>query len=205
MAVPGLARTAVGALIAVPMTFMLFMFMQLLITGDEFELEAPEERIDIQLQSDKDDIDVRRRDDAPEPPPDSLTPPPPPELDITKAEKPDQALATALGSLPGFQADNVGGQDITFVVADRDEQPIFRPVNYPSRAADRGAEGSCIVTVDVNSDGSVFNPRADCTSSVFVRQVERDAVKWKYQPRVEEGENVVRRNLRVTVDFVLED
>lgn len=205
MAIHGLMRTGAGALIAVPFTIGLMKVMGVLITGPEYEPVEEEQRAEIKLSSDKDDIDVRRRDDAPEPPPESAEPPPPPELDVTKAEKPDQGLATALGQLPGFQTQDVGGQDIQFVVADRDEQPIFRPVTYPPRAAERGTEGQCTVTVDVNADGSVFNPRAECTSSLFVRQVQRDAVKWKYQPRVQDGESVVRRNLRVTVDFVLAD
>lgn len=200
-----LARLVMGAVVATPTVFMIMTFMRLLVLGEDFQLADKEDRVEIVLQSDKTDSEVRRRDNAPEAPPEAQTPPPPPELNVTKAEKPSEDMSSYLGKLPDLEAGDVGGQDVEFVVADSDEQPIFRPVQYPQRAQERDLDGSCTVTVDVSPDGSVVNPRAECTSSLFVRQVQRDALKWKYRPRVQDGEQVFRYNRVVVVEYKMPD
>ncbi len=198
-------RLGIGMVLAAGVTFLLFAFMQILVLAERLELDEDQQRVDLQFASQKEDTELKRRDNRPDEPEDVRTPPPPPRIETQKAEKPAEGLASVLGRLPDINPDDVGGQNFDFVVADRDEQPIFRPVNYPQRAAERGTEGSCQVRVDVLPDGSVTNPRAECSSSVFTRQVERDALKWKYQPAVESGEQVIRYNLLVTVDFELAD
>ncbi len=205
----GAVGSSVGLVAATPfaaaVTFGLFTVMQILITGDEFELGERSQAVDLQISSNKEDTQTRRRDQRPDEPEDVQAPPPPPQIETTKADQPEEGLAESLGRLPGINADEITSDAISFVVVDRDEQPIFRPVNYPRIAQQRNKEGTCRVTVDVAPDGSVTNPRADCTDSVFVRSVQRDALRWKYQPRVEEGEQVMRRNLVVEVEFSFGD
>jgi protein TonB len=198
-------RLAIGVPLAALVTFGLFTLMRALIFSDEVPPEEAGDALVIDILQTREESEVRTREERPEKPDEINTPPPPPKIEAAKAEAPDEGLAETLGRLPGLDPDAVDQGDVAFVVADRDEQPLVRvPPIYPPRAAERGTEGSCDITFDVNPDGSVTNADAVCTSALFKRASERAVEKWKYAPKIVDGEPQMRRGLVVTLDFNLE-
>ncbi len=207
-----LARFTVGAPVAVVVTVALFLGMRAMIFADDLVLEERRAPPQLDIVSSKRDTDVVTRGRKPEAPDETITPPPPPKIEAAKSEAPEEALASALGRLPEINPDDVGGDDFQLVVADRDEQPLVR-INpeYPPNMAARGTEGKCLMTFDINPDGTTANVRAECTTlegrpaSGFRRAAERAVARWKYAPRMRDGVAVTRRNQRTELVFQLAD
>ena len=83
---------------------------------------------------------------------------------------------------------SIGG--VGFGVSDGEYLPIVKvaPV-YPSRALSRGLEGYVIVEFTVMSTGAVRDVSVvESTSSLFERAATTAALKFKYKPRVIDGE-----------------
>lgn len=196
-----LARLVVSAGLAFAIVAALFGLMQVLIGGVEGATVEQVERPVIVLQTERRDEAVQRNE-APQPPA-ALTPPPAVERVETRG------VVDAPGPIAPMAGNRrLASQDIDIrpVSPPSVEQPILRQVRYPEAALRRDLAGQCAVTVDVTPDGAVVNPRAACSHAVFVRSVERDALNWRYRPAVgDDGDAVMRRNLLVTVAFVLPD
>ena len=89
-------------------------------------------------------------------------------------------------------------------ISDRDAQPIRPPVpTYPSRAAERGIEGSCDVRFDVDTRGEPYNVTADCTDRVFKREAERAVSRVEFAPKIIRGQAAERRNVVYPLEFTL--
>ena len=198
-------RLLVGVPIAGVITFLLFTLMQVLIFSDEqIEEEAPDE-IRITISEVAEDIDVRRRevtiDDVAQVDP----PPPPPQIERQRAEQPTEDMSSVLGELPDFETPELTGNNVNFDVSDRDAQPMVRiPPQYPPRAAERGTEGSCTVRFDVTPDGTPTNIEPLDCPSVFVRSTVRAVERWRYEPRIENGNAVWRRGVQTQLDYRLD-
>ena len=64
---------------------------------------------------------------------------------------------------------------------------------YPNRALSRGIEGFCVVQYTVTSIGTVKDPvvvESQCSSSLFHSASVNAALKFKYKPRIMDGEAV---------------
>lgn len=198
-------RLLVGVPIAAVITFLLFMLMQRLILTDSVELEEARDELAISISEEIEDLSVRRRevtmDDVSEVEP----PPPPPQIERQVAEAPAEDMNTIAGEIPEFDAPDLGSGDVSFDVSDRDAQPMVRiPPQYPPRAAERGVEGSCLMQFDVTPDGTPTNIVAlDCTSSLFERSSIRAVERWRYEPRIENGNAVWRRGVQTSLDYQL--
>jgi protein TonB len=92
--------------------------------------------------------------------------------------------------------------------ADGDYLPIVKvaPV-YPRRAVDRGIEGYVIVEFTVTKTGSVKNPRVvECEpSTIFNDAALAAALKFKYKPRIVNGEAIEVHGVLNKITFKLED
>jgi protein TonB len=90
---------------------------------------------------------------------------------------------------------------------DRDAVPQVRiEPDYPIGARQRGIEGWVDVQFTVAADGSVRDPivlQAD-PESIFDRAALQAIKGWKYNPRIEDGKPVERRDLKVRIRFQLE-
>ncbi|MEL6365152.1 MAG: energy transducer TonB, partial [Pseudomonadota bacterium] len=76
---------------------------------------------------------------------------------------------------------------------------------YPDRCQSR-AEGEEVVVVqfDVTPDGSVVNVEViETTNSCFNRAAIRAAERWKYQPKIEDGEAKPRFGVVTQFSFQL--
>ncbi|MDC0082435.1 energy transducer TonB, partial [Emcibacteraceae bacterium] len=83
--------------------------------------------------------------------------------------------------------------------------PIVRvPPQYPSRAAENGIEGYVIVTFTVTAEGTTKNIVAiESSHKMFVREAVKAARKYKYKPRVVDGEPIESSGVRVRIEFEL--
>lgn len=170
------------------MTFLLLFVMQFLITTGKDALTeksgftiAKFIRVR-QLQT------VELKDRKPPKPPEVEKPPPdmpPPQLDNLDPNAPKIALNRISVNINM----DIGGNDFS---VDGEYLPIVRiePM-YPRRAQSRGIEGYCDMEFTVTKLGTVIDAVATvCSSSVFKNASTKAVLKWKYKPRVVNGEPI---------------
>ncbi len=202
-----LIRLLVGAPIAAVITFLLFMLMQRLIVTDSVELPEAGDDLRITISEEVEDMSVRRREVTMDDVNDVEPPPPPPQIERQVADVPSEDMSTIAGEIPEFDAPDLGSGDVSFDVSDRDAQPMVRiPPQYPPRAAERGTEGYCLMQFDVTPDGTPTNIVAmECSSSLFERSSVRAVERWRYEPKIQNGNAVWRRGVQTRLDYQLAD
>lgn len=87
--------------------------------------------------------------------------------------------------------------------ASRQYLPIAKDAPaYPSRALDKGIEGSCTVSYSVNPQGRIENPKAldDC-HPLFIRPSLTAAKSFRYQPRIIDGRPVAVPEVKNTFHY----
>jgi len=208
----GRLRSLFAAVLAVGVTFGLFLFMYTLISsgaGGKGELEAIS---GIRFgPAEIPDEAVTRSRQIPRKPPPPRSPPPPPKMEVAKAEA--RVSDMHKPSLPRLDLPLVGGEGMfigEFGRVDRtgegDIIPIvvIRPM-YPREAAINGIEGWVRVEFTILPDGTVRDPRVIDADPplVFNREALRAILKWKFKPRVVEG-MAVERLATQTIEFHLE-
>ena len=205
-------RGLVSALLAVVVTFGLFLFMFKLIssgTNNNDELEAiagihfgP---VDI-----SDDVITKNRR-IPKKPPPPKNPPPPPKMQVSKMDQTVQNMPTL--DLPNLETPMTGGEGMfigNFASVDKTEEGdiipivVIRPM-YPREAAMKGQEGWVKVEFTITAIGTVKNPRVIDSQPprVFNREAIRAILKWKFKPRVIDGVAVDRPATQI-IDFSLD-
>lgn len=197
-----IARYGLAVGIGVVVTFGLLFLMQLLIASGTGELsEARQARMIDFVRVEREEV-VERRQEKPEKPPE---PERQPELPSTNQNSNfDNSLAVSV-TTPDFSSNmEVGGLGIG--VSDGEYLPIVKvaPV-YPQRAAQRGLEGYVIVEFTVTRTGTTRDISVvESSNSVFDRAAVDAAAKFKYRPRVIDGEPVEVPGVRNRITFVLE-
>jgi protein TonB len=92
--------------------------------------------------------------------------------------------------------------------ADQSEIPIVRvePI-YPRRALDRGIEGWVEVEFTVTEVGSISEPTIlrSHPSAIFNRAALRAIERWKYEPKLVDGQPVSRPGMRKRLRFQLNE
>jgi protein TonB len=181
------ARLIVSLVFAFVVTSGLVLTMHLLIKsnlappdeGEEFKI--PDITMDNrEVREEFDTAKVEKPEDVEEPPPDV----PEPEFD-----SPDLDNSISIAPKVGVKV-NVGG--IGGLGQDGDYLPIVK-VNprYPSRAQSRGIEGYCTVKYVVTTTGETRDVQeADCPNRVFLSASIKAAQKFKYKPKVVDGEPI---------------
>jgi protein TonB len=204
-------RTPMAAILAIGVTFGLFIFMYKLISsGDSVnqDLDAISGirfgPVDI-----PDELQTRERK-KPKPPPPPKEPPPPPKMQVQQQEVVQNMPQI---DVPNIDNPMVGGEGIylgSFSQIDKTEEgdviPIVR-INpmYPRDAQIRGLEGWVKLEFTITEVGTVKNPKvieAD-PPRVFNREALRAILKWKFKPRVIDGV-AVERTATQTLDFTLD-
>jgi protein TonB len=87
--------------------------------------------------------------------------------------------------------------------ASRQYLPITKDAPaYPSRALDKGVEGTCTVSYSVNPQGRIENPQAldDC-HPLFIRPSLTAAKSFLYQPRIIDGRAVTVPEVKNTFHY----
>ncbi|WP_116368040.1 energy transducer TonB [Parahaliea mediterranea] len=183
-----LVRLILGALLAIPVAGGLFFIMQYLIATADPEIDDTKQRKLADIHMPEREIETQRTeqkpdkvDDPEEPPPDLDTPDIDMDMDTNVVNTaPAQEVAIEISS-SGMAA------------TDGEYLPIVKvaPI-YPRRAQTRGITGYCIVEYTVTKSGSIRDPRpVDCQpSGVFESASVKAAEKFKYKPRVVDGEAI---------------
>ena len=185
-------RIMFGIVIGVIVTAALFWFMQYLIETADRELNEGASGHLVDFVRLKRDESIQRRQLQPKkpPPPDAPPPQPPtPQLDSLdpNAEK------IAISSAP-VETDIEMSGGFSLGVGEGDYLPIVKvaPI-YPQRALSRSIEGYCVVQYTVTKNGTIRDPfvvEDQCTSSLFHRASIQASLKFKYKPRVMDGQAV---------------
>jgi len=129
-------------------------------------------------------------------------PPPPPLLDMARSARPDQDIGAAgMVSVPSFEL--AGGPDLGAPPSDADIIPLVRvQPQYPSRAMSMGIEGWVDVSFTISTAGTVVDPVVVASSNgVFHTATIRAVKKWKYNPKIVDGQPVERPDVKVRINF----
>ncbi len=91
--------------------------------------------------------------------------------------------------------------------SDRDVMPLVRiEPEYPRRAADQGLEGWVLLQFTITPLGTVRDAVVIDSSPkrIFDDAAVRAVLRWKYNPKIDEGVAVERRGVQVVLRFQLE-
>jgi protein TonB len=210
-------RFSLAAVAGLIVTLALFFLMQTLIATGEKALSEDNIGSLVDFVRVKQEQDVTTKDRKPKKPPPPDEPPP---------DVPPQNFNVAVDKA-GFSMSNVDlgvGVDVSgggFGISDGEYLPIVKvqPV-YPRRALSRGMEGWVIVEFTVTAQGTVENPlviencgwvkgprsEGDCFESpngIFDSAAVRAAAKFKYKPKVIDGEPVATAGVQNRITFAL--
>ena len=180
-------RIVVGGLLAIPGAIGLFYIMQSLVDRDFKQEDSKARKIADIIVPDK-VIETNLKEVLPEKIEDPEEPPP----DLEPIEFDSDVDMGVVNNAPttGITLKlNSSGMSS----GDGEYLPIVKvaPI-YPRRAQTRGISGYCIVEYTVTKTGSIRDPQAiDCQpSGIFDRASVKAATKFKYKPRVVDGEPI---------------
>ena len=196
-------RYLIGVVAGAVVTFVLFLLMQALIKSDKspFSDGAAGKILEfVRLQEDQDLI-TKQRKPKPPPPPDEPPPNlPKPTFDSTVSMGVDIGAVQVdvdidMSGTGGFSAD---GEYLPIVKV----QPI-----YPRRAQTRGIEGFVMLEFVVTATGAVRDPVVleAKPPGIFDRAAVNAALKFKYKPKVVNGEPIEVAGVRNLIKFELQD
>jgi protein TonB len=218
LAYPNSARLlAISVLVAVCINLVLFYFIFRLVTPEPTGLpdyETPQPVEFIRLKKDRDQPKPERKEKKPEKPKQEK-PPIPLKLVTAKPNKPriqnavppvaDVDLPMRISGEPYLGDFDPGpleaGHELDIAAI-----PTFRvPPVYPPRAMRNGIEGVVTVEFTITADGGVTNPIIVKSepAKIFDQAVLRAIKKWKFKPRIVDGQAVARR-ARQDIRFILQ-
>jgi protein TonB len=200
-----LVRITIAIIVAAVVTLSLFFLMQSLIqSGGSALTDAPKGSVLDFVRVKKEEA-LQKKDRKPQKPPKPKEPPPdmaPPQMD---APTPESATAGMnFGADVAADISLEGG--LALASGDGEFLPIVRVAAvYPRRALQRGIEGYVDVEFTVSKLGTVKDPKViQATPEGIFDQAALDAtLKYKYKPRVVNGEPMEVSGVEVRVKFEL--
>lgn len=195
-------RYAFGVVLGAIATFLLFMLMQAVIANPEAATDTGVKGRIVDFVRVQEDQEVQIKKRKPKPPPPVDEPPPSmlkPSLDT------DVSVGMEIGLVDVDVDVDVGGTDYS---SDGEYLPIVKvaPI-YPRRAQSRGIEGFVLLEFTVTTTGGVRDPSVIEAKppGVFDRAAINAALKFKYKPKVVNGEAIEVAGVRNLITFQLED
>ena len=196
-----LVRTAISILLAIIVVVALFLIMRTLIDGNFVNPEV-DDRMVAELVRLPDDIELQNSTPKPDKAEDPEEPPPDMEM-----EQLDVNMDVDIENVAPRANINISIGTGTMAQGDGEYLPIVKvaPI-YPRRAQTRGISGYCIVEYTVTTSGAIRDPRAvDCQpSGVFDKASVKASLKFKYKPRVVDGEPIEVAGVRNKFTYELE-
>ena len=205
-------RGLISALLAVGVTFGLFLFMFELISSGGNNNEELEAIAGIHFGPvDIPDEVMTKNRRIPKKPPPPKDPPPPPRMQVSKMDQTVQNMP--IMDLPNLDVPMTAGEGMyigNFAAVDKTEEGdiipivVIRPM-YPREAALAGQEGWVKIEFTITAIGTVKDPKVidAYPPRVFNREALRAILKWKFKPRVIDGV-AVDRPATQTIDFNLD-
>lgn len=199
-----IARYAFAIVTGTIVTLGLLYLMQFLIESGEKALVNPGKKYYLEFVRVKRNETVNTEDLTPEKPPKPQETPdvPPQEMDSVDPNAPTINIPP-----PTVASDTTVAGPGGMNIAEGDYLPIVRvaPV-YPARALARGIEGYVDMEFTVTTTGTVRDPIVVfSTSGLFNRAAERAVLKFKYKPRVVDGQPVEVPGVRTRITFKIEN
>ncbi len=192
-----------GVIVALGLAWFMFMLIQ---SGEHKIAEATRVQM-LDFVRVKRSETVQRKDRRPQRP-DAAAPPPMPSAvsDPAAAQSGDALQVSSL--LDGVIDSGFNSAAIGLGQHDGEYLPIVKvaPI-YPMAAVRKRLEGTCIVVYTVTTSGSVKDVRLEpggCTHAHFERPSIEAAYKFKYKPRVIDGEAVEVKGIRNRFTYDLE-
>lgn len=201
-----MTRTGISLSLALGVTFALLFLMQLLIATGRQPLSEP-------VSGRLVDFVRLKRDETPKTKDVRPVRPLPPDRQPPK-DPPRPIESSPIDGLKGFgipPTDPDPGLDVgdrLSFVSDGEYLPIVKvaPV-YPRRAQERGIEGDVLLEFTVTKAGTVRDPVVIGAqpANIFDQAAIQAALKFKYKPRVVDGEPIDVRGVRNIIRFRIED
>lgn len=192
-------------IIAGGITFLLLWGMQALVTGGKGAMTDPPKGRVMPFVRVKEEAVTETKKRKPQKPPKPQEPPPPLEQPQMAQSNPnakasamnfDSDISAEIGLKGGLNLDSGDGEYLPIVKV----API-----YPRRAQARGIEGYVIVEFTVSKNGSVTAPLVveAKPEGIFDQAAIDAAKKFKYKPRVMDGEPVAVAGVQNKITFQL--
>ena len=200
-------RWALSMAMAGGITLGLFYFMQFLIaTGEAFDERLSVVKI-VDATMPEIELEVIEEIDKPEP------------IEEVVQEQPEiQERQTNLDSGPALNIQRASVEldtglqlsNASIAATDGDYLPLVAIApQYPTRAAQRGIQGWCLVSFTVDGLGNVVEESIEVVdaepTNIFDRSSLRAAARFKFQPRVVDGEGVNVDGVQYLFRYQLED
>ena len=200
-----ISRLVLAILFAAVITLGLFFLMQSLIqSGGSALTDAPKGSV-LDFVRVKKEESIQKKDRKPKKPPKPKEPPPdmaPPQMDAPSPESATSGMNFGAGMAADVSLD--GG--LALASGDGEFLPIVRVAAvYPRRALQRGIQGFVDIEFTVSKIGSVTNPKVIQASpeGIFDQAALDATLKYKYKPRVVNGEPMDVSGVEVRVKFEL--
>ncbi|HAU09805.1 MAG TPA: energy transducer TonB [Gammaproteobacteria bacterium] len=201
-----IVRWAASMAMAVMITFGLFFFMQALIATGEgldeplnvvkiVDSTMPEIELEVIEEIDKPELIEEITEVVEEV-----------ERQVTISDGPDLNIDRSQVQMDtGLELSNA-----SISATDGDYLPLVAIApQYPSRAAQRGIQGWCLVSFTVNGLGNVVEETITVVdaepANIFDRSSQRAAARFKFQPRVVDGKGVEVAGVQYLFRYELED
>ena len=151
------------------------------------------------------EVEIQRLIEKPEKPEVDETPPPDiPEQDFDKID--GNAAVGNVAALGQIRAKLDLALGSGLQVTDGEYLPIVKVApQYPRRALSRGIEGYAVIEYTVTKQGTVRDPRVveSKPEGVFDKAAVKSASRYKYKPRVIDGQPVEVPGVRTKITFKL--
>ena len=197
-------RYGIGLVASAVVTVVLLYIMQSVIAFDEVVLnKAPKVQIDFFRQVE--DKQVEPKKPEMDPPPQVELPPLTP-LQLV----PDSPDGQSVDDGWDIEPHNSDLDDLSAGTWDRDGEymPFFKPEpEYPTIALQRNLEGYVIVQFDVTEEGTVENPVVIEAKppGIFDSSAKRAASKFRYKPKILNGQPVRVTGVKNRIKYQLEE
>lgn len=203
----GWLRLTAGVTLGLVVTLFLFWVMQYLIATADRSLDEAKRGALVDFVRVKRTEVLERRQIKPKKPPPPKTPPPQPPTPKLDQLKPS-AEKIAISAVPVETEIELSSGGFSLGVGEGDYLPIVKvaPI-YPQRALNRGIQGECVVQFTVSRAGTTKDARpveGQCHRAFKKASVEA-ALKFKYKPRVIEGQAVEVPGVKNKFTYRLED
>jgi len=201
-------RLIAGIALGLTVTLALFWMMPYLIESTDRQLDKTGSSSLVDFVRLRRDETVHRRELKPRKPPTPQSPPPLPSTPQFEGLNPT-AQTIAIPAEPAETDIEISGTGFSLGIGGGDYLPIVKvaPI-YPQRALSRGIEGYCVVQYTVTRRGTIRDPfvvEDQCTSSLFHRPSLQAALKFKYKPRVIDGQAVEVPGVQNKFTYVIEE
>ncbi len=201
-------RWLVGLLLAMMVTLGLFWTMHYLISTADRSLEEARRGHVVDFVRVKREEIVQRRKLKPEKPPAPAVPPPEPPAPELEDIRP-RADKISIGTVPVATDIRLSAGGFSLGFGEGDFLPIVKvaPI-YPRRALTRGIEGHVILEFTVTRVGTVKDVKVVESvpdSKIFHKAAIEAALKFKYKPRIIDGQPVEVPGVRNKFTFRIEN